>query len=79
MYLCECWSKNLEAMLWIVLEGTYEGIDDIISDTLPLWKNDSKYRFLYALPSSYLNSPNTPSVSDASCSFWAIDTNNSIT
>ena len=32
-------------------------------------------RFLYANPSSYLNSPNALSVSDVSCSFGAIDTN----
>ena len=36
----------------------------------------SMYRFLYVNPSSYLNSPNTPSVSDVSCSFGAIDINN---
>ena len=62
-------SKNLEAMLQIALEG----VDDIISDDVPLWKNDSLYRFLYVNPSSYLNSPNTLSVSDVSCSFGAID------
>jgi hypothetical protein len=53
-----------------------EGVDDIIGDVVPLWKNfDSNYQFLYADPSSYLNSLNTPSVSDVSCSFGAIDTN----
>ena len=31
--------------------------------------------FLYANPSSYLNSPNTLSVSDVSCSFGTVDTN----
>ena len=35
--------KNLEAMLWIALERVDEGVDDIISDVVPLWKNDSKY------------------------------------
>jgi hypothetical protein len=34
---------------------------------------------LYANPSSYLNSPNTPSVSDVSCSFRAIDIDNNDT
>jgi hypothetical protein len=52
-----------------------EGVDDIISDVVPLWKNVSNYQFLYANPSSYLNSLNTPSVSDVSCSFGAIVTN----
>jgi hypothetical protein len=68
-------NKNLKAMLQIALEGPDEGVDDIISDVVPLWKNESNYHFLCADPSSYLNSPNTPIVSDVSCSFGAIDTN----
>ena len=62
-------------MLQIVLEGPDEGIDDIISDVVPLWKNVNKHHFLYANPSSYSNSPNIPSASDVSCSFRAVDTN----
>jgi hypothetical protein len=61
-------TKNLEVVLQIALEGLDEGVDDIINDIVPLWKNDSNYHFLYANPSSYLNSPNTPSVSDVPCS-----------
>ena len=38
-------NKNLEAMVRIALEGPDEGVDDIISDGVPLWKNDSNYRF----------------------------------
>ena len=68
-------SKNLDAMLRIALEGSYEEVDGIICDAIPLRKKDNKYRFLYANPSSYLNFPNTVSVSDVSCSFGAIDTN----
>jgi hypothetical protein len=68
-------SKNLDAMLRIALEGPDEKVDDIIGDAIPLWKKDSKYRFLYANPSSYLNSPNIVSVSDVSYLFGAIDTN----
>jgi len=64
-------------MLQIALEGPHEVIDDIISNAALIWKNDSKYRFLYANPSSYLNSPNGPNVSDASRSFGAVDTNSS--
>jgi len=60
-------SKNLEAMLQIALEDLYEEVDDIISDAIPIWKNDTKYQFLFANPSSYLNSPNGPTVSNASC------------
>ena len=58
-------------MLQIALDGP----DDIISDVVPLWKNDSKYLFLYVNTSSYLNSPNTLSVSNVSCLFGAVDTN----
>jgi hypothetical protein len=68
-------SKNLDAMLRIALEGPDEEVDDIIGDTIPLWKKDSTYRFLYVNPSSYLNSPNIVSVSDVSSSFGVIDTN----
>ena len=64
-------------MLRIALEGPDEGIDDIISDVVPLWKNDSLYHFLNANPSFYLNSPSALSVSDVSCLFGAVDTNNS--
>jgi hypothetical protein len=67
-------SKNLNAMMRIALEGPDEEVDDIIGDAIPLWK-DNMYCFLYANPSSYLNSPNTVSGSDVSCSFGAIDTN----
>jgi hypothetical protein len=59
-------------MLRIALDGPDEEVNDIIGDTIPLWKKDNKYRFLYANPFSYLNSPNTVSV--MSCSFGAIDT-----
>jgi len=70
-------SKNLEAMLRIALEGLDEEVDDIINDAIPIWKNDTKHRFLFANPSSYLNSPNGPSVSNASCSSGALDTDGS--
>ena len=61
----------------MVLVGPNEGVDDIIGEDVPLWKNDSKYCFLYANSSSYLNSPKTPNVSDVSCLFGAVDTNGS--
>ena len=43
-------SKNLEAMLLIALEGPEEGVDDIISDVVSLWKNDSKNWFFMLIP-----------------------------
>ena len=39
------WS-NIKAMLQIALDGP----DDIISDVVPLWKNDSKYLFCMLIP-----------------------------
>jgi hypothetical protein len=48
-------SKNLDAMLRIALEGPDEEVDDIIGDAIPLWKEDSKYRFLYVNPFACLN------------------------
>jgi hypothetical protein len=62
-------------MLRIALKGPNEEVDDMIGDAIPLWKKDKYVPFLYANPSSYLNSPNTVSVSDVSCSFEAINTN----
>jgi hypothetical protein len=58
--------NDLSGMMRIALEGPNEEVDDIIGDAIPLWKKDSLYRFLYVNPSSYLNSPNTVSVSDVS-------------
>ena len=72
-------SNNLNAMLRIALKRLDEEVDDIIGDAIPLWKKNNMYRFLYANPSSYMNSPNTVSVSDVSCSFGAIHTNNNRT
>ena len=43
-------NKNLEGMLRIALEGPDEGVDDIVSDIVPLWKNDSKYHFCMLIP-----------------------------
>jgi len=50
-------------MLRIALEGLDENFDNIIEEAIPLWKNGTKYRFLYANPSRYISSR-----SDASCS-----------
>jgi hypothetical protein len=37
-------------MLRIALEGPDEGVDDIISDDFPPWKNDNKYHFCMLIP-----------------------------
>ena len=56
-------NKNLEAMLWIALEGLDEGVDDIINDVVAPWKNDSTYHFCMLIPLVWIL-PNTPNVSD---------------
>ena len=54
-------------MLRNALEGPYENFDIIIEKAIPLWKNETKYRFLYAKPSRYM-SP----ASNASCSVTSV-------
>jgi len=68
-------SKNPEAMIQIAFEGLIEEVDDIISDVIPIWKNDTKYRFLFANHSSYLNSLNEPNISNTSYLSGALHTN----
>ena len=63
-------SKNLEALLRVALEGPDEEYDGIIEDAIPIWKNETKYKFLYANPATYLsNSAPSPSASNASSSY----------
>jgi len=66
-------SKNFEAMLRIALDGPNEHVGDIVCDVILLWKNDSKYGFLYANPTSHLNARSGPSASDVSCSASALN------
>jgi len=67
-------SKNLEALIIIALEGPEEKYDDVIQDAISLWKKETKYKFLYTNPSTYLSTPSTsPSFSDAIASFGDIN------
>ena len=50
------WKQNLEAILRIAWEGPDENFDNIIEEAIPLWKNGTKYRFLYASHSHYMSS-----------------------
>ena len=43
-------NENFNAMLRIALEGSNEGVDDIISDVVPLWKNGTNYLFSMLIP-----------------------------
>ena len=57
----------MEAMLRIALKGPDENFDNIIEEAIPLWKNGTKYWFLYANLSCYMSS-----ASDASCSITSV-------
>ena len=60
-------SKNLEAMLKNALEEPNENFDNIMEEAILLWKNGTKYRFLYANPSRYVST-----ASDVSCSIASV-------
>ena len=57
----------MEATLRIALKGPNENFDNIIEEAIPLWKNETKYRFLYANPSCYMSF-----ASDAFCSITSV-------
>jgi len=60
-------SKNLEALLGVALEGPEEEYDAILMDAIPVWKYETKYKFLYAKPTTYLsNLVMGPSASNSS-------------
>ena len=56
-------SKNLKTILRIALERLDENFDNIIEEAIFLWKNGTKYQFLYVNSPQYVSS-----ASDASCS-----------
>ena len=70
-------SKNLEAMLRIALEGPDDDAHDIICDAILLWKNDTKYRFLYSNPETHLNTVGRPSLSNTTYSSGALQNDGS--
>ena len=54
-------------MLRIALETSNKNFDTIIEEAIPLWKNETKYQFLYANPSLYMST-----TSGASCSITSV-------
>ena len=61
--------KKLESMLRIALEEPY----DIIEKAIPLWKNKTKYRFLYANLLHYISYANDASYSVMSPNYENVD------
>ena len=70
-------SKNLEAMLRVALEGPEDDANAIICDAILLWKNDTKYRFLYSNPETHLNTVGRPSLSNTTYSSGALQNDGS--
>jgi hypothetical protein len=61
-------------MLRIGLEEPDEGVETLLMTLSHFGRMTTHNISLYANTSSYLNSPNTLSVSDASCLFGVVDT-----
>ena len=47
-------TKNLESVLRVTLEGPIEDCYEIINETIVLWKNNTKFRYLFSHPEWYL-------------------------
>jgi hypothetical protein len=47
-------TKNLESVLRVVLEGPIEDYFDIINEAIGIWKNNTKFRYLFSHPERYL-------------------------
>lgn len=49
-------TKNLESVLRIAIEGPVQGCHDIFSEAIGIWKNTTKFRYLFTHPEKYLSS-----------------------
>ena len=47
-------TKNLESVLRVALEGPIEDYFDIINEAIGIWKNNTKFRYLFSHPERYL-------------------------
>lgn len=47
-------TQHLECVMRIALEGPQEGCDSLLLDAIGLWKNTTKFRYLYSDPEKYL-------------------------
>jgi hypothetical protein len=63
-------SKNLEALLRVALEGPEEEYDAILMDVIPMWKNETKYKFLYADLATYQSGAATGPTTSTSTSVY---------
>jgi hypothetical protein len=51
-------TKNLDSLLRIALEGPTEGADVVLIEAVALWKNSTKFRYLFSNPELYLSGQN---------------------
>ena len=51
-------TKNLDSLLRIALEGPKEGAKGILIEAVALWKNSTKFRYLFSNPQLYLSGQN---------------------
>ena len=47
-------TKNLESVLWVLLEGLIDDCHKIINEAIGIWKNNTKFRYLFFHPERYL-------------------------
>jgi hypothetical protein len=47
-------TKNLESVLWVTLEGPIEYYYEIINEATGIWKNNTKFRYLFSHHERYL-------------------------
>jgi hypothetical protein len=48
-------TKNLDSIMRIAIEGPTSGFDNILMDAIALWKNSTKFRYLFIKPKKYLS------------------------
>ena len=51
-------TKNLDSLLRIALEGPTENADVVLIEAVALWKNSTKFRYLFSNPELYLSGQN---------------------
>ena len=47
-------TKNLESVLWVTLEVANECCHEIINEAIGIWKNNTKFRYLFSHAERYL-------------------------
>jgi len=51
-------TENLDRLLRIALEGPKEGAEVVLIEAMALWKNSTKFKYLFSNPQLYLSDQN---------------------